>query len=44
MFKIAEWYKRERGHWMVNPLWWLAFAAWLLLTVVCRDWRKVRGS
>jgi hypothetical protein len=31
----------ERGWWMVNPLWWLAFAAWGMVTLFCRDWGRV---
>lgn len=42
MLKIAEWYKRERGPWMVNPLWWLAITVHFLLTLLCRDWRAAR--
>ena len=27
----------------LNPLWWLAFAAWGIVTLFCRDWWRDRG-
>lgn len=38
--QMIVWFRSERGWWMINPLWWLAFVVWVVMTVLCRDWRR----
>lgn len=44
IFRFLRHLWTERGWWMANPLWWVAIVAWLLLTLLCRDWTAVRRT